>query len=237
MLSIADHYLSLDTPLLLCQKYLLWFTWQLSTLDSLFNHQNINFSGTGSFLTKGSSNSSSLLPYFAVQSLSLRILLVFAGWHLSGNSVCVILPVSQFTWPAGFPRSQLSKPLLWNIRGQCCGSLLQESDLQSPWLMLSICSWEPMAAGQRGFLWFPPQNTSRDLPTQGRGAAWIVWGPSMSSVLMGLHHSALLCHHGTLQNVFYITSLCATQMMKKWRNLWIEDQEHALPTQLRWFNG
>lgn len=135
-----------------------YFTWQLSTLDSPYYDQNTHFSfaeGTSSFLIKGSSNSSSSLPYFAVQLLLLRILLVFTGWYLnlSGNPVCIILPASQFAWPAGFPGSQLSKPPLWSIRGQCCGSLLQESNLQSHCSHGDIYSWGPMAAGQRGFLW------------------------------------------------------------------------------------
>lgn len=53
----------------------------------------------------------------------------------------------------------------------------QESDIQSLWLMLGICSWGPMAAGQRGFLWFPHKIISRGLPTQGSVAVRTVWAP------------------------------------------------------------
>lgn len=40
-------------------------------------------------------------------------------------------------------------------------------------------------------------------------------GPLVSSVLRGVHHPALMSHQGTLQNVFYTTSHCFTNIMKK----------------------
>ena len=105
-------------------------------LNISFCDQDVHLSFAGlrsSFLTKRSSDNSSSLPCFVVHFLLLRLLLLFTGCPLNlwEHSICIISPASQFVWLAHFLDSKLSKLPLWNIQGQCYGSLWWESQLQS----------------------------------------------------------------------------------------------------------